>query len=78
MSLKGDFESFYMTSIFQLLSDEQKTGILRVTDGGKEIRIYFLDGNIVYAMGSQKQDRLGTYLKKEGASWVTEKWSYIW
>jgi hypothetical protein len=66
MSLKGDFESFYMNSIFQLLSDEQKTGILRVTDGAKEIRIYFLDGNIVYAMGSKKQDRLGAFIKKQG------------
>jgi hypothetical protein len=66
MSLKGDFESFYMNSIFQLLNDEQKTGILRVIDGAKEIRIYFLDGNIVYAMGSQKQDRLGAFVKKQG------------
>jgi hypothetical protein len=66
MSLKGDFESFYMNSIFQLLSDEQKTGILRVADGDKEIRIYFLDGDIVYAMGSNKQDRLGAFIKKQG------------
>ena len=65
MSLKGNFESFYMNSIFKLLNDEQKTGILRVVDGAKEIRIYFLDGNIVYAMGSQKQDRLGAFIKKQ-------------
>ena len=66
MSLKGDFESFFMNSIFQLLNDEQKKGILRVVDGAKEIRIYFLDGNIVYAMGSKKQDRLGAFIKKQG------------
>jgi hypothetical protein len=66
MSLKGDFESFFMNSIFQLLNDEQKTGILRVIEGAKEIRIYFLDGNIVYAMGSKKQDRLGAFIKKQG------------
>ena len=66
MSLKGNFETFYLNSIFQLLSDDRKTGVLRVTDGNKEIRVYFLDGDIIYAMGSQKQDRLGVLLKKQG------------
>jgi hypothetical protein len=62
MALKGNIESFYFNSILQLLKDEQKTGILRVNNDDKEIRVYFQDGNIIYATGSQKEDRIGYLL----------------
>ena len=62
MALKGNIESFYFNSILQLLKDEQKTGILRVNNDDKEIRVYFQDGNIIYATGSQKEDRIGFLL----------------
>ena len=62
MALKGNIESFYFNSILQLLKNEEKTGILRVKNADKEIRVYFQDGNIIYATGSQKEDRIGFQL----------------
>ena len=63
MSLTGNFETFNLNSIFQLLSDDQKTGVLKVRNEDKEIRIYIKDGEIIYATGSQKKDRLGQFLR---------------
>jgi hypothetical protein len=63
MPLTGNLETFNLNSIFQLLSDDQKTGVLKVRNQGKEIRIYIKDGKIIYATGSQKKDRLGQFLK---------------
>lgn len=62
MPLKGNFETFNLNSIFQLLSDDQKTGVLKVRNENKEIRIYLKDGEIIYATGSQNKDRLGHFL----------------
>jgi hypothetical protein len=65
MSLKGNFETFNLNSIFQLLSDDQKTGVLTAKNEQREIRIYIKDGEIIYATGSQKQDRLGYFLQNK-------------
>jgi len=66
MSLKGNFETFNLNSIFQLLSDDQKTGVLKVRNEDKEIRVYIKDGQIIYATGSQNTDRLGHFLISKG------------
>jgi len=66
MPLTGNFETFNLNSIFQLLSNDQKTGVLKVKNEDKEIRIYLKDGQIIYATGSQKNDRLGYFLKSSG------------
>ena len=66
MPLTGNFETFNLNSIFQLLSNDQKTGVLKVKNEDKEIRIYLKDGQIIYATGSQKNDRLGHFLKSSG------------
>ncbi len=63
MPLTGNLETFNLNSIFQLLGDDQKTGVLKVRNQDKEIRIYIKDGEIIYATGSQKKDRLGQFLK---------------
>jgi hypothetical protein len=66
MSLKGTFETFNLNSIFQLLGNDQKTGVLKVRNEDKEIRIYLKDGEIIYATGSHNRDRLGYFLKSNG------------
>ena len=66
MPLTGNFETFNLNSIFQLLSNDQKTGVLKVKNEDKEIRVYLKDGQIIYATGSQKNDRLGHFLKSSG------------
>lgn len=63
MPLSGNFETFSLNSIFQLLSNEQKTGVLKVKNEDNEIRIYWKDGAIIYATGSQENNRLGDFLK---------------
>jgi hypothetical protein len=66
MSLNGNFETFNLNSIFQLLSDDQKTGVLKVRNEDKEIRIYMKDEEIIYATGSRNTDRLGHFLINKG------------
>ena len=66
MSLKGNLETFYLNSILQLLSNDQKTGILTVKNGNNEVKIFFQDGDIVYATGAKKENRLGYRLQADG------------
>lgn len=66
MSLKGNLETFFLNSILQLLSDDQKTGVLQVNNNQKEVKIYFQNGDIVYATGSQRENRLGYHLQSKG------------
>lgn len=66
MNLQGDFEGLFLTSILQLLCNDQKTGLLQVTSGKNESRVFFEGGTIVYASGSQKETRLGQILRRDG------------
>jgi hypothetical protein len=66
MPLSGNFKTFNLNSIFQLLSDDQKTGVLKIKNEDKEIRIYLRDGEIIYATGSREKDRLGNFLISSG------------
>lgn len=66
MNLQGDFEGLFLTSILQLLYNDQKTGLLRVSSDTDESRVFFKQGTIVYATGSQKEARLGFILRREG------------
>ena len=66
MSLSGSIETVSLAGILQLLCNEKNTGILRVKNQGTEYQIYLLDGNILYAIQSQKQARLGRLLIEDG------------
>ena len=66
MAIKGDIESIYLSSILQLLSNEAKTGVLRIWDDRNEVTIYFNEGVIVYAKSNQKKHRLGYLLRSKG------------
>ncbi|MBF0230812.1 MAG: DUF4388 domain-containing protein [Desulfamplus sp.] len=66
MNLQGDFEGLFLTSILQLLCNDQKTGLLRVTSGDNECKVFFEEGTIVYASGSHKESRLGYILRQDG------------
>jgi hypothetical protein len=67
MSLKGSLETFQLASLLQLLSNDQKTGVLRVTDSQNEAKIFIKGGIIVYASSSQEELRIGHFLIKNGA-----------
>ncbi len=66
MALKGNIETFYLSSILQLLAGDKKTGILTIADKGRIVRVYIKNGNIVYAIGTQKEVRLGYLLRTKG------------
>jgi len=72
MNLQGDFEGLFLTSILQLLCNDQKTGLLRVTSGKNESRVFFKEGTIVYASGSQKEARLGFIMRSDGIISVSQ------
>ena len=66
MNLQGDFEGAFLTSILQLLCEDQNTGILQVICGQNKCKVFFQQGTIVYAQSSQKSVRLGALLKRDG------------
>jgi len=71
MSLTGSIGTISLSGLLQLLSSEQKTGILSVRESGMEFQIFFLNGNVVYAIESQKIARLGELLVNDNQ--VTSK-----
>ena len=64
MALKGDFETLFLASILQLLCNDGKTGVLSVTNGENQTEVYLQEGAIIYASGSQKEQRLGHLLTR--------------
>lgn len=66
MNLQGEFEGMNLTSIFQLLYNDQKTGVLTVESLEKESKVYFNRGTIVYATSSVKISKIGFLIKEDG------------
>jgi len=66
MDLSGDLKTFYITTILQLLHNNAKSGMLRVWCEADEVRIFFQDGAIIYAVKSRHDNRLGQLLKQQG------------
>jgi hypothetical protein len=65
MSFKGNLDTLFINSILQLLRTDEKSGVLLVKNQRKEVEIYFEDGDIVYATGSQRESRLGYHLQRK-------------
>ena len=66
MALRGNIETFYLASILQLLCNDQKTGVLKLKSGKKKVEVFFKEGQIVHATGSEKDMRLGHLLRTQG------------
>jgi hypothetical protein len=66
MALKGNIETFYLSSILQLLCGDKKTGVLSIAEGDRRVDIYLKNGGIVSAAGTQKEVRLGYLLRSKG------------
>jgi len=66
MSLKGNLETFLLHSILQLLYNDSKTGVFQANRDDEEVKIYFIEGAIIYATGSMKENRLGNLLLTRG------------
>jgi len=65
MSLKGNLKAFPLSSVLQFLSNDQKTGLLHVKSNEKKVKVVIKNGAIIYAMGTQKEFRLGSILINE-------------
>jgi len=65
MDLQGDFKGLFLTGIFQRLKDENKTGLLQITEGKDVSKIIFEQGSVIYATSSEDETRLGYLLTKD-------------
>jgi Domain of unknown function (DUF4388) len=71
MALEGELKDFNILEVIQLLGQQGKTGVLRVSGLGKkggEAEIFFFDGRITHATSSERTtgDLLGERLTKTG------------
>ncbi len=63
MSLKGNLNTLDLSSIFQLLDSDKKTGILEVKGFDKTVLVTIKEGNIVSASNQSHNNRLGYLLR---------------
>jgi len=66
MTIKGNLETFYLTSLLQMLNYDQKTGKLTIKSDTNEVQIFLHEGDVVFATETQKTNRLGDLLKNNG------------
>ena len=66
MNLNGDFEGLTLSSILQLLCNDQKTGVLTVSCDKEESKVFFEQGTIIYASASSEESRLGFLMRNDG------------
>ncbi len=64
MALKGTLKDFGIADILQLIGQQQKTGVLSLTNKGESVNVSFKDGNIVRAESTSRnrKDLIGTML----------------
>ena len=69
MSLRGTLGDFGIADIFQLIGHQAKTGVLVLNDREIEVRIFFVEGNVVKAEQSlrDKADLLGNIMVRAKA-----------
>lgn len=68
MALRGTLGDFGLPDIFQLVGHQQKTGVLLLKDRELEVKIYFVEGNVVKAEQSSREraDLLGNIMVRAG------------
>lgn len=65
-NLKGDIRDYELADTLTGLQRTNKTGILEVRSGAIVKRIYIKNGDMIFAVSNQDEDRLGDILLKEG------------
>lgn len=66
MALEGNLETFYLSSLFQLLSNDKKTGKLRISNDDDVVTVNFSEGTIIFATSTENEKHLGNLLRSEG------------
>lgn len=77
MALEGNLETFYLSSLFQLLSNDKKTGRLRISHDDDVVTVNFSDGTIVFATSTDNEKHLGNLLRSEGIIGDMELENYL-
>ena len=69
MALRGSLEVFGLADILQLIHFQRKSGVLALEGEKDEVKVFFMEGNIVRATSQRRQEdaRLGKVLLKRGA-----------
>lgn len=62
MAFKGDLKSLTLSTVLQILSSEEKTGVLEIVRGPTKSTIYLKGGKIIAASSGHKQLQLGSIL----------------
>ncbi len=57
MALRGTLKDFGIADILQLIGHQGKTGVLTVKNRDQEVVVHFVDGNVVHAESSTRQER---------------------
>jgi len=66
MELKGKFDPSFLGSILQLLSNDKKSGVLKLSNNEEDVNIYLNQGVVIHASGSARETRLGRFLIRKG------------
>ncbi len=66
MALKGNLRDFNITQLLNLVNLARKTGALTIVGKGKEVRIFFKEGKLVYAFLNGQDVGLTVILQKAG------------
>lgn len=68
MALRGTLADFGLPDIFQLVGHQQKTGVLLLKDRELEVKIFFVEGNVVKAEQASRDraDLLGNIMVRAG------------
>jgi len=68
VALHGNLRDFGIGEVFQLIGQQQKTGILEVSDDEVRLRVAFDGGSVVYGerVGAYEQSALGDMLVRTG------------
>ena len=64
--MHGDLASEHLPGVIRTLHRERESGILEISRGEVSKRIFFGEGEMVFAQSSMASDRLGEYLVREG------------
>jgi hypothetical protein len=66
LDLRGRIDLFGVANIFQLLHLAEATGKLVLVGPTHKARVYFHQGNLIYARTDVQMERLGEYLVRRG------------
>lgn len=66
LNLEGGITTQTIPSLIQMISQTGETGVFKVQDGRVEKKVYFKEGNAVFATSNVPDDRLGALFLRQG------------